>query len=64
MINDFSKENFFLSNFYMRPIMIYGITFPSSEHAFQAAKSLDENVWKEVAELKTAREAKQFGKKI
>ena len=39
VITDFSSPNDFLSNFYMRQIKIHGITFPSSEHAFQALKS-------------------------
>lgn len=35
----------FLSNFYAyAPVMFEGIAYPTSEHAFQAQKSLDESV--------------------
>lgn len=41
MINDFSKENFFLSSFYNAYLMYEGIIYCSTEAAFQAAKTLD-----------------------
>lgn len=41
MITSFSGEYRFLSNFWMSPVTYEGITYPSSEHAYQAAKSLD-----------------------
>lgn len=38
VINNFRGENFFLSNFYMAPVMYDGITYTNSEAAFQAQK--------------------------
>lgn len=39
MIDSFRGEYGFLSNFYEEPIVFEGITYPSSEHAYQASKS-------------------------
>ena len=41
VINDFHNEYFFLSNFYSHPVVFEGVTYPSNEHAYQAAKTLD-----------------------
>lgn len=41
MINKFRGKYNFLSNFYSVPITWEGITYPSTEAAFQAAKTLD-----------------------
>lgn len=38
MIDSFSGRFFFLSNFFCSPVTMYGETYPSVEHAFQAAK--------------------------
>ncbi len=35
-----------MSNFYLAPIEYEGLTYPSSEHAYQAAKTTDENLRK------------------
>lgn len=40
-IGTFRGNYYFLSNFYLCQIEFEGITYPSSEHAFQAAKTLD-----------------------
>lgn len=37
----FQGENRFLSNFWPVDVTLDGITYPSTEHAYQAAKSLD-----------------------
>lgn len=42
MIERFDGMYKFLSNFYMTPIEYEGLVYPSSEHAFQAAKTLSE----------------------
>lgn len=42
MINKFRGENRFLSNFYETSVEWEGLTYPSSEAAFQAAKTLDQ----------------------
>lgn len=52
----------FLSNFWMCKIVFDGMNFPSSEHAFQAAKSLDATVRLEIAELETPGHAKRYGR--
>jgi ribA/ribD-fused uncharacterized protein len=41
MIDKFEGKYFFLSNFYPCEITYKGITYPSTEHAFAAAKSND-----------------------
>lgn len=42
MINKFRGVNRFLSNFYETSVELEGLTYPSSEAAFQAAKTLDQ----------------------
>lgn len=41
MINSFSEKYFFLSNFYPSKIEFDGRIYPTVEHAFQAAKTLN-----------------------
>lgn len=42
MIADFlSPEHRFLSNFWPAPVVLDGLTYPTVEHAYQAAKTLD-----------------------
>ena len=62
-ITEFSGEYRWLSNFWMAPIEIQGWRFPSSEHAYQAAKSLDQNDWLAIS-LLTSGQAKRFGRTI
>lgn len=40
-IDRFTGDYFFLSNFYKAKTCYQGIVYPTSEHAFQAAKTLD-----------------------
>lgn len=42
-IDKFQGRYEFLSNFYPTPIHYDGITYPSAEHAYQAAKCLDDS---------------------
>lgn len=61
----FNGEFRWLSNFW--PVSITctdGITYPSSEHAYMASKTLDMSIRREVATLKTPGDAKRFGRKI
>ena len=60
-IDDFRGENFFLSNFYMLPITYEGMEFPSTEHAFQAAKDLDPIIRLRIAKLPRPGQAKRAG---
>ncbi len=54
----------FLSNFYMVPVEFEGITYPSSEHAYQAAKSDDQNDRLFIAGLLKPEQAKSHGRRI
>ena len=53
----------FLSNFYECPITCQGITYRSSENLFQAAKTKDLRIRREMAD-KTPGQAKRMGRKI
>ena len=65
MISDFhSPGHEFLSNFYMTPVLWEGILYPSSEHAYQASKSLDPNIRKDISLLSTPGKAKRAGKML
>lgn len=40
-IDQFRGDYSFLSNFYLCPVKLDGVTYPSVEHAYQAAKTMD-----------------------
>ena len=63
-INEFTGPYRFLSNFYPSPIEYEGITYPTVEHAFQAAKTHSEIERKMIARLDTPGQAKQAGRAI
>lgn len=54
----------FLSNFHPCSISYEGIEYPSVEHAFQAAKSLDMEERRKVAACKSPTLAKRAGRKV
>ena len=54
----------FLSNFTPCIVEFEGITYPSVEHAYQAAKTFDNAERFKIKELKSGFDAKQFGNKI
>ena len=63
-INKFTGKYRFLSNFYEVPIAVDDITYRSVEHAFQAAKTLD-NLEKHIfRQCETPADAKYWGKQI
>lgn len=66
MINTFKGEHAFLSNFYILtyPIHWRGINYKSSEHFFQAMKTLNFQERLNFAQLQTAGETKRLGKEI
>jgi ribA/ribD-fused uncharacterized protein len=64
MIDNFQGNYMFLSNFYMHDIEYEGITYPSSEHAYQAAKTTNVDVRRTIAGLATAGMAKKHGRKV
>lgn len=63
MINEFSGQYEFLSNFYNTPISYNGLLFSNSEAAFQAQKTLDINERKKFTEY-NAGKSKREGKRI
>jgi len=64
-IDHFRDGNAFLRNdATIRFIDFEGLDYPSVEHAFQAAKTTDENIREEIAETTTGREAKQIGRNV
>lgn len=63
-IISFSKDYRFLSNFFACTVTKDGISYPSVEHYYQAMKSSDVNIHKRVAKMRTASEAKKFGRTI
>lgn len=63
-IDSFSGEYRFLSNFWMAPITFNEIDWPSVEHLYQAAKSLNQNDCLTIWKCKTPGQAKRAGQKI
>ena len=63
MINSFRAENYFLSNFYEKPLTYDGITYQNSEAAFQAQKTTDIDVRRQFADLDPYN-AKKMGRKL
>ena len=63
-IKRFVGKNDFMSNFYPCRIEYEGITYPSVEHAFQAAKTFDEEKRRQIAECPTPKEAKAAGRRV
>lgn len=64
MINYFQGKYRFLSNFYKYPITYEGITYPSSEHAYQAAKTLSQSDREAIAKLSSPGDAKRTGRRL
>jgi len=64
MIKEFQDKYRFLSNFYPAKIIYEGIEYPSSEYAYQAAKSLNIDERYKISKLETPGQAKRYGKTI
>jgi len=64
MIDSFSGEYEFLSNFYPCEVRYGDNTYPTAEHAFQASKTLDEAERQKVHQASTPGMAKQAGRKV
>src|SRR5438270_6235435 len=54
----------FLSNFYPAQVEFDGLTYPTVEHAYQSAKTLDMNERKRIAQAPTPAEAKRQGRAL
>lgn len=64
VINCFDGEYAFLSNFYERPVEWEGIVYPSTEHAFQAAKVINPATRLRIAAAETPGRAKRMGRTV
>lgn len=61
IISSFKDKYDFLSNFYLHPVRWQGVEYPSNEHAFQAAKTLDLKVRERIRNAGTPGRAKKLG---
>lgn len=64
IIDKFDGEYAFLSNFYPSPITDGNIIFPTVEHYFQAAKTVNMTDYKMIASADTPGRAKRLGRRI
>ncbi len=64
MIKVFDGEYEFLSNFYDSPFSWRGNQYPTVEHAFQAAKTLNPKERLAIASAPTPGKAKRMGRKV
>lgn len=64
IIDDFHGEYYMFSNFYPAEIMWEDIVYPTTEHAFQAAKTLDVNMRMLISHLNTPHDAKRAGRSL
>jgi hypothetical protein len=63
-INCFAGDYEFLSNFHASPLEYEGEVYPTVEHAFQAAKSLDVAERARIRAAETPGKAKRLGRKV
>jgi hypothetical protein len=63
-ITSFTGDFFFLSNFYEARVTLDGITYPTSEHAYQAMKTLDMAERARILKCETAGKVKKLGKTV
>lgn len=61
MIGSFSGPYRFLSNFYPAVVRLDGVNYPSVEHAYQAAKTLDLALRQTIRQQDTPGRAKRMG---
>lgn len=64
MISEFNNEYDFLSNFYPAKFEYNGIEFKTTEHFYQAMKSLDPVEMYEIIRAETPMQAKKLGRKV
>src|SRR5437868_11939780 len=62
MINSFKGENAWLSNMWPATVMFEGEVYSSAEHAYQASKTLDAEMRKEIAKAPDGYKAKKIGR--
>ena len=59
----FREKYAFLSNFYDAPVIFRGKYYPTSEHAYQAAKFTDENIQEEIRRCSTPGQSKRLARR-
>lgn len=64
MIDSFEGKYRFLSNFAYTEIEYEGLTWPTSEHAFQAMKTLNHDLRVQICNAATPNQAKKLGRKV
>ena len=63
-IDSFTGVNNFLSNFYRARITFEGREYKTVEHAYQAAKTLNEEERENIAKAQTPSQAKRLGQEV
>ena len=63
-ITSFRGKYEFLSNFYMTPVEYEGVIYPSSEHAYVAAKTTDNKIRRQIAKMPSSGQVKKYGRKM
>ena len=64
MIGPFANEYLFLSNFYPCQVRLDDVTYPSVEHAYQAAKTVDLQERRSILNCRTPGQAKRMGRSV
>lgn len=64
MITSFEGKYAFLSNFYAAQVQYMNNIWPTTEHAYQAAKTLDKQEQKKIWEACTPDDAKHLGRRV
>lgn len=64
VIKSFRGEHDFLSNFFQASVEVDGVLYPTVEHAFQAAKTLNVEHRRMIQQARTAGEAKKLGRRV
>lgn len=64
IIDKFEDEYAFLSNFYNSPFVFEDISYPTNEHFFQAMKTSDIDIRKQIASCSTPGKAKRMGRSV
>ena len=64
VIDRFVGDYWFLSNFYPSPVTFNGVVYPTVEHAYQAAKTLDPAERERIRICETPGQAKRLGRRV
>ena len=60
----FKGKYAFLSNFYVTPIFLWGVHWPSSEHLYMAMKTEDKEIREKIRMAPTSAKAKRLGRDL